>query len=159
MDILSMTGMLLALVAILGGNILEGGHTASLVQMTAFVIVAGGTLGAVMVQTPIRTFVRAMKIAVWVVVPVKLHPEEAAEKIVSWSNIARREGLLGLEAIAEEVRAQRGPKGLADKEIVALVAYLQRLGTDIKWRPPEKERRPVKAGALAGKSAEKGGPK
>ena len=33
MDILSMTGMLLALVAILGGNILEGGHTASLVQM------------------------------------------------------------------------------------------------------------------------------
>ena len=112
MDILSMTGMLLALVAILGGNILEGGHTASLVQMTAFVIVAGGTLGAVMVQTPIRTFVRAMKIAVWVVVPVKLHPEEVAEKIVSWSNIARREGLLGLEAIAEDEPDQFARTGL-----------------------------------------------
>ena len=112
MDILSMTGMLLALVAILGGNILEGGHTASLVQMTAFVIVGGGTLGAVMVQTPIRTFVRAMKIAVWVVVPVKLYPEQVAEKIVSWSNIARREGLLGLEAIAEEEPDQFARKGL-----------------------------------------------
>jgi chemotaxis protein MotA len=111
-DILSMTGMLLALVAILGGNILEGGHTASLVQMTAFVIVGGGTLGAVMVQTPIRTFVRAMKIAVWVVVPVKLYPEQVAEKIVSWSNIARREGLLGLEAIAEEEPDQFARKGL-----------------------------------------------
>jgi len=109
---LSMIGILLAIVAILGGNILEGGHMSSLVQLTAFVIVAGGTLGAVMVQTPIATFVRSMKIAVWVFVPVKLQPEEAAEKIVNWSNIARREGLLGLEAIAEEEPDQFARKGL-----------------------------------------------
>ena len=117
MDMLSLVGILLALVAILGGNILEGGHISSLVQLTAFVIVGGGTLGAVMVQTPIRTFVRAMKIAVWVFVPVKLQPEEAAEKIVNWSNIARREGLLGLEAIAEEepdVFARKGLQLLVD---------------------------------------------
>ena len=107
-----MTGILLAVVAILGGNILEGGHMSSLVQLTAFVIVAGGTLGAVMVQTPMATFVRSMKIAVWVFVPVKLQPEEAAEKIVNWSNIARREGLLGLEAIAEEEPDQFARKGL-----------------------------------------------
>jgi len=109
---LSMTGILLATVAILGGNILEGGHMSSLVQLTAFVIVGGGTLGAVMVQTPIATFVRSMKIAAWVFFPVKLHPEEAADKIVNWSNIARREGLLGLEAIAEEEPDQFARKGL-----------------------------------------------
>lgn len=109
---LSMVGILLALVAILGGNVLEGGHISSLVQLTAFVIVAGGTLGAVMVQTPIATFVRSMKIAVWVFVPVKLQPQEAAEKIVNWSNIARREGLLGLEAIAEEEPDPFARKGL-----------------------------------------------
>ena len=40
-------------------------------------------------------------------------------------------------AIAKEVEAQQGPTGLADKEIMALTAYLQRLGTDIKWRRPE----------------------
>jgi chemotaxis protein MotA len=112
MDMLSMVGIMLALVAIIGGNILEGGHTSSLVQLTAFVIVAGGTLGAVMVQTPLQTFVRAMRMASWVFVPVKLQPEEAAEKIVSWSNIARREGLLGLEAIAEEEPDQFARKGL-----------------------------------------------
>jgi chemotaxis protein MotA len=111
-DILSMVGIMVALVAILGGNILEGGHTSSLVQLTAFVIVGGGTLGAVMVQTPIRTFVRAMKIAIWVFLPVKLRPEEVAEKIVNWSNIARREGLLGLEAIAEEEPDAFARKGL-----------------------------------------------
>jgi cytochrome c oxidase cbb3-type subunit I/II len=36
--------------------------------------------------------------------------------------------------IAAEVEAQKGPTGLADKEITALTAYLQRLGTDIRWR-------------------------
>ncbi len=41
------------------------------------------------------------------------------------------------EAIAAEVVAQQGPAGLADKEVIALIAYLQRLGTDIKWRPPQ----------------------
>jgi len=112
MDILSVVGIFMALVAILGGNILEGGHISSLIQLTAFVIVGGGTLGAVMVQTPIRTFVRSMKIASWVFIPVKLQPEEAAEKIVNWSNIARREGLLGLEAIAEEEPDQFARKGL-----------------------------------------------
>jgi cytochrome c oxidase cbb3-type subunit I/II len=38
-------------------------------------------------------------------------------------------------AIAAEVESQQGPTGLADKEIVALTAYLQRLGTDIKRTP------------------------
>ncbi len=112
MDFLTVIGVLLALFAILGGNVLEGGHMSSLMQLTAFVIVAGGTLGAVMVQTPIGTFVRAIRISVWVVFPVKLQPEEAAEKIVNWSNIARREGLLGLEAIAEEETDSFARKGL-----------------------------------------------
>ncbi len=40
-------------------------------------------------------------------------------------------------AIAAEVEAQQGPPGLADKEITALAAYLQRLGTDIRWRRPQ----------------------
>ncbi|QQR73494.1 MAG: cytochrome-c oxidase, cbb3-type subunit I [Holophagales bacterium] len=41
------------------------------------------------------------------------------------------------KGIAAEVEAQQGPKGLADKEIIALTAYLQRLGTDIKWKRPQ----------------------
>jgi cytochrome c oxidase cbb3-type subunit I/II len=38
-------------------------------------------------------------------------------------------------AIAKEIADQGGPKDLADKEIVALVAYLQRLGRDIQTPP------------------------
>ena len=40
------------------------------------------------------------------------------------------------KAIAAEVEASRARAGLADKEIMALTAYLQRLGTDIKWKRP-----------------------
>lgn len=36
------------------------------------------------------------------------------------------------QAIASEVSAQGGPAGLENKEIVAMVAYLQRLGADLK---------------------------
>ena len=38
--------------------------------------------------------------------------------------------------LGAEIVTQQGPGGLADKEIIALTAYLQRLGTDIKWRRP-----------------------
>jgi cytochrome c oxidase cbb3-type subunit I/II len=38
--------------------------------------------------------------------------------------------------LASEIEAQGGPKALETKKIVALVAYLQRLGTDIKKAPP-----------------------
>jgi cytochrome c oxidase cbb3-type subunit I/II len=34
--------------------------------------------------------------------------------------------------LAQAIEAQGGPRGLEDREVVALVAYLQRLGTDIK---------------------------
>ncbi len=44
------------------------------------------------------------------------------------------------KAIAADVEAQQGPTGLADKEIVALTAYLQRLGTDIRWKRPSRRR-------------------
>ena len=38
--------------------------------------------------------------------------------------------------ISSEVKAQGGPAGLEQKKIIALIAYLQRLGTDIKKLPP-----------------------
>lgn len=112
MDILTMGGITLAIGAILVGNILEGGHTESLVQVTAFLIVGGGTLGAVMVQTPLDIFTHAMKRSRWVFMPPKILFAETIEKIVEWSQIARREGLLGLQDISEEEEDAFARKGL-----------------------------------------------
>ncbi|HSI35047.1 MAG TPA: cytochrome-c oxidase, cbb3-type subunit I [Tepidisphaeraceae bacterium] len=40
-------------------------------------------------------------------------------------------------AIAKRINAQGGPTGLEDKEVVALIAYLQRVGTDLFAKPAE----------------------
>jgi cytochrome c oxidase cbb3-type subunit I/II len=51
--------------------------------------------------------------------------------------------------IAEEIVAQGGPEGMGDKQVVALVAYLQRLGTDLFKVPssPSPGATPVAAAA------------
>lgn len=112
MDILSIIGLVVALGAIIGGNILEGGHTDSLMQFTAFLIVAGGTVGGTMIQMPMAHFIKGLKMAAWVFLPPKLFPEEAIEKIVNWSNVARKEGLLGLETVSETEEDEFARKGL-----------------------------------------------
>lgn len=97
MDRISVFGLALGLAAILGGQVLEGGHVSSLVQPTAFLIVIGGTLGAVMLQSPLRTFVDGMRMVRWVFVPPVTNPERMIEQAANWSQIARKEGLLVLE--------------------------------------------------------------
>lgn len=47
------------------------------------------------------------------------------------------------KAIADDVVASNGPAGLADKKVVALIAYIQRLGTDISKPPPTPETTPA----------------
>jgi chemotaxis protein MotA len=112
MDILSFAGVGMAVIAILGGNALEGGHLSSLVQPTAFLIVGGGTVGAVMVQTPLPIFLKGLKMAGWVFMPPKVDVKSAIEKIVEWGNVARREGLLGLESASEAETDPFMKKGL-----------------------------------------------
>lgn len=112
MDILTIIGIVLGLGAIVGGNILEGGHTGSLMQLTAFVIVFGGTLGAVLAQTPMSVFLRSLKMFVWLFLPPKLKAEEAIQKILNWSQVARKEGLLGLESSIEAESDEFARKGL-----------------------------------------------
>jgi chemotaxis protein MotA len=112
MDILTVIGAILALGAIIGGNLLEGGHVGSLLQLTACVIVFGGTVGAIMVQTPLPVFLKSLKMVIWTVFPPKLAQSEAIEKIVNWSNIARKEGLLGLEPLTETEPEPFSKKGL-----------------------------------------------
>jgi len=97
MDILSLIGLAVGLAAIVGGQLLEGGNLGSLVQVTAFVIVIGGTLGAVMLQHPIGVFALGMRIARWAIRPPVIQYRALIRRVVGWSNTARRGGLLALE--------------------------------------------------------------
>lgn len=65
MDILSLIGLAMAFIAIIGGNFLEGGHIGALINGPAALIVFGGTLGAALLQTPMNHFKRGLQLLGW----------------------------------------------------------------------------------------------
>jgi len=97
MDILSFIGVAIAFAAVLGGNWLEGGHLDTLANGPAMVIVLGGSIGAVLLQTPLQIFMRSMRMLGMVFVPPRHPLESTIAKLVEWSKVARKDGLLGLE--------------------------------------------------------------
>jgi chemotaxis protein MotA len=135
MDKISVVGLLLGFLAIVLGQVLEGGHVGSLVQPTAFFIVIGGTLGAVMLQSPLPTFLLGARMARWVIFPPRVVPAQLIGQVVQWSMIARKEGLLALEAQMSTIRdpfVRRGlqllvdgaePEGLRDVLEVDIGSY------------------------------------
>ncbi len=112
MDILSVIGVALALGSILLGQMLEGGHISSIIQGTAFLIVIGGTTGATMLQFPLKVFFRSLKMLPWIVLPPKGDPQSTIKQILEWSDTARKNGLLALEAVVDSVPDPFVKKGL-----------------------------------------------
>ena len=99
MDVLSVTGLLLAAIAIVLGAILKGAGVHALLSAAAFMIVVVGTLAAICVQTPMQVMKRALAMFPWILRPTTQDPVRLIGKIIDWSNISRRQGLLGLEAM------------------------------------------------------------
>lgn len=112
MDVLAIVGVCVAFVAIIGGNFLEGGQLSALLNTSAGIIVLGGTLGAVVLQTPKVRLVDAARMLSWVWLPPALVVNDGIKKMLSWSTTARKEGLLGLENAAEREKDPFAKKGL-----------------------------------------------
>ena len=112
MDFLSIVGVILGFAVIIGGNFAEGGSIHSLLNGSAAVIVIGGTLAAAILQTPKQSLKRALSIFKWVFQPPYSPFKEGISKLVRWANAARKDGLLGLEAIAESEKDKFAKKGL-----------------------------------------------
>ena len=112
MDALSLIGVVLALLAIVGGNYLEGGHAGALINGPAALIVFGGTLAATLVQSPLTVFKRALSILRWIILPPAVDMSGGINRVVNWSMTARKEGLLGLETVADAEADPYARKGL-----------------------------------------------
>lgn len=98
MDILTIAGIILSLGAILGGQVLEGGHIGSILQATAFMIVMGGTIGAVMVNYPMAIFMKGMMNTKMVFINVHVDSKAMIGQIVELATLSRKQGLLALES-------------------------------------------------------------
>ena len=112
MDILSLLGIVLSVGAIVGGQHLEGGHISSILQLTAFIIVAGGTVGAVMLQFPMSIFMKGMTSAKLAFINVHVDMKGLISEIVELSNLSRKQGLLALEGKMKTIEDPLLAKGL-----------------------------------------------
>ncbi len=112
MDLMTIIGIILAFVALILGSILKGAGLKGLLGGAAFVIVIVGTAAAVLAQTPKSVILRALKMAAWLFKPPSVDPEAQIASVVEWSRIARKDGLMGLEARIDELSDPFIRKGL-----------------------------------------------
>lgn|GEM_PF-5313 len=103
LDILVPVGMLLGFSCLLVAFILEGGHLSSLVGVSPFLIVFGGTIGATLIglgMEEVRSLPGLLKA---VMANRKYDLEETIESLAELAVVARREGFPGLERQLEGI--------------------------------------------------------
>jgi len=97
-DVATLGGLVLAAGGILGGLLIEGGKLTDIAQVTALMIVLGGTIGAVMVTTPLKTLLRAAKCLGSVFFEHAESPEHVIEEIIGYATKARKNSIMSLES-------------------------------------------------------------
>jgi len=112
MDRLSILGLGVAFLAIYLGFVIEGGSIGALFELPAFIIVFGGTLGAVMLQSSAKQFFHALSLLKWIIYPPNYNVEDGINNIVTWADKARESGYLALENIALDEQDTFTNKGL-----------------------------------------------
>jgi chemotaxis protein MotA len=103
LDFASLAGLILAVGGILGGLLLEGGRASDVGQYTAALIVLGGTLGAVMLTTPLRLLLAALKRVKDVFWDTAPSAADVMRQLLDFARQARRSGVLSLENDADEL--------------------------------------------------------
>jgi chemotaxis protein MotA len=105
-------GIVLAVVSILVAVIMEGGQPAALINIPAFMIVIGGTLGVSVASQSIEKSKMIPKLMVLAMKGNELDHRGAIEQMVGLAEKARREGLLALEDNVREIDDAYVKKGL-----------------------------------------------
>src|SRR3954470_18954217 len=123
MDRTTLPGFALALIALLGGAMMEGTTPDKLLMLPAFVIVFGGTLGAALISFPLTVAIALPKYFTILVKDVKHDLTHVVDTFVNLADRARREGLLALEQEASSLEpfTRRGIQMVVDGSDPALV--------------------------------------
>lgn len=104
MDLSSLLGPIVALGMIIGGMLIEGGHIASIIQMTAAIIVFGGAFGALMVAYPLPDIIFSIKEVGTFLKNSKTSTDDILKDIIDLAQTARKESILALEKKREGIK-------------------------------------------------------
>ena len=103
---------MLAFGSIIGGQVLEGGHLGSIMQLTAFIIVMGGTFGAVCVQNPLSVVLKGVSLLSLGIMAPKHDNKGIIATIIDLANVSRKQGLLALEGKLKDIHDPFFRKGV-----------------------------------------------
>ncbi|MDR3563797.1 MAG: flagellar motor protein [Negativicutes bacterium] len=124
MDITTLLGLIVGIGGLLIAVLLEGGHLSSLISLPAFVMIAGGTLGATAIGF---TMEELKNIPVLLRIAFREESHDIGQLIstlVGFAEKARREGLLALEedlAVLEDKFLRKGMQLVIDGTDAELV--------------------------------------
>lgn len=120
----SFLGLILAMVALVSAFLLEGGKVTALIQVTAALIVFGGTVAVILISTPsslTRKIPLLLKIALF---DRKFDYQSTIDTLYRFAEMSRKEGILSLE---KELSKEHSPfmkrgltmlvDGMSDKDI------------------------------------------
>jgi len=102
-DFATIGGLVLALGGIIAGLVMEGGKLQDIAQVTSALIVLGGTLGAVMITTPLPVLIRAARQFSSVIVGTVPATNDVLEEIIGYAGQARKNGIVSLEQEAASI--------------------------------------------------------
>jgi chemotaxis protein MotA len=102
-DFASIGGLAVGLLGILGGLMLEGGSLKDVAQITAAIIVLGGTTGAVLVSTPGHVVAAALRRFAGVFSGTATPPGQLIDEMIGYAAKARKNGLVSLEQEADRI--------------------------------------------------------
>jgi chemotaxis protein MotA len=104
MDIGTIGGLALGLVAVFGSFILEGGSVGALLLLPAIVIVVGGTFATALIGNSLQTILSLPQVIKVAIFPKKHEFNKTIDTLVEFATIARRDGVLALERELEKVK-------------------------------------------------------
>ncbi len=113
MDILSLVGLGLGLFAVFGGAIMEGIHLSSILIPTAAIIVFGGTIGAILLQSSSEEMKNWKKLIPLAFKAPQIDGAGIVGEILELSKIARRDGMLALDEKVKDLENPFLAKGIA----------------------------------------------
>jgi chemotaxis protein MotA len=129
MDIATIAGLIIGFGAVLVSFVMEGGHLSSILQLPAILIVVGGTIGASVITTSMKTVSNIPNLLRLALFSNQTNPLRTIDNIVGMSEKARREGILGLENDLKNIKEPFFRKAIQlvidGTEITALKSILE----------------------------------
>lgn len=104
MDIGTVIGLVLAIGAIIVTIFIAGGDFASMVNFPSMFVVFGGTIGALLISFPVARFLKLHTVVIKSFFAKTPDPVDTISDLVRYAEVARREGILSLENLIEEMR-------------------------------------------------------